>query len=88
MVNPWNLREIERSIKTALTMIDSQKMSDHSHLLSYVKKFTSIHWGQTFISDLQATCNVNPAMTNLPSFKLNTLSEILRNSKTVLKYFP
>lgn len=56
LINPWNLNEIKNAIKTSLTISDSQKISDHSHLLSYIKRFTSSHWGKTFVEDL-ATCS-------------------------------
>ena len=87
MVNPWNIKEIEESIKTALTMNEPQKISDHSHLLSYVRKFTSIHWGQTFVTDLLATCNFDVDSIKIPTLILNNISEILGSSKSVIKYF-
>jgi trehalose 6-phosphate synthase len=53
LINPWNINEIKSSLKLALSTHEVQKISDHSHLLSYVKKFTSSYWGQSFVRDLQ-----------------------------------
>ena len=87
LVNPWNLKEINESLKNALTINEAQKISDHSHLLAYVKKFTSINWGQTFVSDLLATSEVDEDSIRLPSIKLDNISEIPENSHIVLKCF-
>lgn len=51
-------------------MTDSQKINDHSHLLSYVKKFTSSHWGKTFVSDLAASGFTDSSLNIIPELKL------------------
>ena len=86
MVNPWNLKEIRKSIKIALTMTEAQRISDHSHLLSYVKKFTSVHWGQTFVTDLTTTCNSDENCAKLPILNFHNIYEDIKNSKLVMNY--
>ena len=55
LINPWNINQIKKSLLNALTITDSQKINDHSHLLAYIKKFTSSYWGKTFVGDLFST---------------------------------
>jgi trehalose-6-phosphate synthase len=71
MINPWNLKEIKNAIRTALTVSDSQKTNDHSHLLSYVKRFTSSHWGKTFVEDLTSCYDARLQLTFATSFISN-----------------
>lgn len=52
LINPWNINQIKKSLLNALNITDSQKINDHSHLLAYIKKFTSSYWGKTFVGDL------------------------------------
>ncbi len=61
-------------MKTALTMTDSQKLNDHSHLLSYVKKFTSSHWGKTFVSDFAASGIIESSLKIIPKLKLESFN--------------
>ena len=83
LINPWNLNEIKRSLKIALTLSETQKLNDHSHLLSYVKKFTSSHWGKTFVFDLTMSGMMEPKTTQVPNMKLSDLTVI--NQKATKK---
>lgn len=68
-------------------MNESQRISDHSHLLSYVKKFTSVHWGQTFVTDLLATNTTEDGFINIPNLNLNIISkDFFNNSKLVIQF--
>lgn len=69
LINPWNLNEIKKSILTSLTLNDSQRINDHSHLLSYVKKFTSLNWGKTFVTDLESNKPKNIRECVVSSYK-------------------
>lgn len=69
-------------------MNESQRISDHSHLLSYVKKFTSVHWGQTFVTDLLATSTTEDGFINIPNLNLKIISkDFFNNSKLVIQFF-
>lgn len=63
-------------------MNDSQKISYHSHLLSYVKKFTSIHWGKLFVTDL---LGANNSVENLSKIKLLDDLSTVKGSNIVRK---
>ena len=82
LINPWNLDEIKRAIRTALTVTESQKLSDHAHLLSYVKRFTSSNWGKTFIEDLSLDFDWNLQPKIVPLYDPSETS-----GETVTIYF-
>lgn len=84
MINPWNLSEIKKSLKTALTISEAQKITNHSHLLSYVKKFTSSHWGKTFIADLELSTNADVNFSIVPIFSLSNIMHGFNSKNTVI----
>lgn len=65
------MNEIKNAIRTSLTVGVAQKISDHSHLLSYVKRFTSLNWGKTFVEDLSCDYEAHLRSANVPCFILN-----------------
>lgn len=69
-------------------MSEIQKINDHSHLFSYVKKFTSAHWGKTFVSDLISSGKSIAIVHNNSTLKLEHLydSRDLRETVTFCQY--
>lgn len=52
MINPWSITDIKNALLTALNMGTTEQAVMHSHLTSYVEKFTAARWGASFVEDL------------------------------------
>ncbi len=52
MINPWCVSDIKHALNTSLQMNTSERAVMHSHLSSYVEKFTAERWGTSFVNDL------------------------------------
>lgn len=52
MVNPWNISDLADSIKEALELPMEERQERYALLYEYVHKYTSMHWGTTFLDDL------------------------------------
>lgn len=53
IVNPWNTEELANGIHEAMTMEPALRQQNHKKLFQYVSKFTALHWGTTFVAELQ-----------------------------------
>lgn len=52
VVNPWDTGDIVDGLKKALDMTPEQKEINWRKMNEYVSKFTSAHWGKSFIEEL------------------------------------
>lgn len=52
VINPWDAGDIMEGLKKALEMNPKQKEMNWLKMNEYVLKFTSAHWGQSFIEEL------------------------------------
>jgi trehalose 6-phosphate synthase len=52
VINPWDARDIMDGLKKALEMKPKQKEINWRKMNEHVMKFTSAHWGQSFIEEL------------------------------------
>lgn len=55
IVNPYNAEEVANALHTAITMRQELREANQGKLFRYIKKYTSNFWGQSFVSQLQAT---------------------------------
>ena len=53
VVNPWNTEELANAIHDAVTMDSEKRRVNYQKLSSYVNKYTSAWWGESFVSDLK-----------------------------------
>lgn len=52
VVNPWNIEELSEAIKESLTLPEEKKALNFSKLFSYISKYTSGYWGESFVKEL------------------------------------
>ncbi|KAK5115709.1 hypothetical protein LTR62_000798 [Meristemomyces frigidus] len=52
VVNPWNTEELADAIHESVTMSDEQRAINYDKMGTYVNKYTSAWWGQSFVSEL------------------------------------
>lgn len=52
IVNPWNIDELSESIKESLTLPEEKKELNFNKLFSYISKYTSGFWGESFVKEL------------------------------------
>lgn len=52
IVNPWNIEELSEAIKESLTLPEEKKELNFNKLFSYISKYTSGFWGETFVKEL------------------------------------
>lgn len=52
IVNPWNIDELSEAIKESLTLPEEKKELNFNKLFSYISKYTSGFWGETFVKEL------------------------------------
>lgn len=52
IVNPWNIDELSEAIKESLTLPEEKKELNFKKLFSYISKYTSGFWGETFVKEL------------------------------------
>lgn len=52
LVNPWNTDELAGSLQEAVTMSAEQRALNYRKLSSYVCKYTSAFWGESFVGEL------------------------------------
>lgn len=52
IVNPWNIDELSEAIKESLTLPDEKKELNFNKLFSYISKYTSGFWGESFVKEL------------------------------------
>lgn len=52
VVNPWNTEELAKAIYDSVTMDAEQRLSNFKKLESYVFKYTSAWWGESFVGEL------------------------------------
>jgi len=58
IVNPWNTEELSVAIKESLTLPEEKKELNFNKLFSYISKYTSGFWGESFVKELYK-CNSN-----------------------------
>ncbi|KFY82309.1 hypothetical protein V500_10637 [Pseudogymnoascus sp. VKM F-4518 (FW-2643)] len=52
VVNPWNTEELAKAIYDSVTMDAEQRLNNFKKLESYVFKYTSAWWGESFVGEL------------------------------------
>jgi trehalose 6-phosphate synthase len=52
IVNPWNTEELSAAIKESLTLPEEKKDLNFDKLFSYISKYTSGFWGESFVKEL------------------------------------
>lgn len=52
IVNPWNIDELSEAIKESLTLPEEKKELNFNKLFSYISKYTSGFWGESFVKEL------------------------------------
>ena len=52
LVNPWDPEGLAATIHVAVTMSDGAREQNYEKMLSYVQKYTSQWWGESFVSEL------------------------------------
>lgn len=52
IVNPWNTEELSDSIKESLTLPKEKKDLNFNKLFTYISKYTSAFWGESFVKEL------------------------------------
>lgn len=53
IVNPWNIEETADSINKAILEPANQKIDEMKRLSKYVKNFSSSHWAEAFLHEVQ-----------------------------------
>jgi len=52
IVNPWNTEELSDAIKESLTLPEEKKVINFNKLFTYISKYTSGFWGESFVKEL------------------------------------
>ncbi|KAG7192205.1 Trehalose-6-P synthase/phosphatase complex synthase subunit [Scheffersomyces spartinae] len=52
IVNPWNTEELAIALKESLTLPKEKRAINFEKLFKYISKYTSGHWGETFVTEL------------------------------------
>lgn len=52
VVNPWNIEELSESIKEGLTLPQEKRDINFNKLFTYISKYTSAFWGESFVKEL------------------------------------
>lgn len=52
IVNPWNTEELAIALKESLTLPEEKRAMNFEKLFKYISKYTSGHWGETFVTEL------------------------------------
>ena len=53
IVNPWATDDIALAIKTAVTMSDEDRLTNHQHAYAYVSTHDSNRWASSYLSHLK-----------------------------------
>lgn len=52
IVNPWNTEELSVAIKESLTLPEEKRDFNFQKMFSYISKYTSGFWGESFVKEL------------------------------------
>lgn len=56
IVNPWNTEDLSEAIKESLTLPEEKREFNFKKLFTYISKYTSGFWGESFVKELYK-CN-------------------------------
>ena len=58
IVNPWNAEDLANGIYDAVSMSDARRALNYKKLSRYVNKYTSVWWGESFVTELTRVSEV------------------------------
>ncbi|ODV58589.1 alpha,alpha-trehalose-phosphate synthase (UDP-forming) TPS1 [Ascoidea rubescens DSM 1968] len=83
IVNPWNIEDLSNSIHDSLTLPYEKRKNMHQKLFTYISKYTSAYWGESFVKELFKISKKDQSVSNY-----NSLHNSLDNSIDNLKIKP
>jgi trehalose 6-phosphate synthase/phosphatase len=85
IINPWNIRETSKAIKTSIEMPSLERMRRHEIMHNFLKAHTATNFVNRFIRDLKSASTEPHTSGTIPS--LLPYSEVLRSYQNTKKRF-